>query len=178
MALLILSLLSLLACALSDWLSSHFGGHGYFLPRFSEACLQQLRQLRKIHRNPPRLVPGQQLSRRAPSRLILEIDICKLLAAVIAHDEAHRLFLDGPRRREAAGLGRPRTKGSIGRRAVFLLPRDIHLAGSYARRRLHRYWRFDRMYAFRGSDVSPATKFIIRATGSGVQTFLTNRKNC
>ena len=35
-----------------------------------------------------------------PARLILEIDIPKLLSGVVAH--ARGLFLDGPRRREAA----------------------------------------------------------------------------
>jgi hypothetical protein len=33
---------------------------------------------------PPRFIPRQQFRRRAPSRLVLEIDIRKLLAIVVA----------------------------------------------------------------------------------------------
>jgi hypothetical protein len=44
----------------------------------------------------------QQLSRRSPARLILEIDVGQLLAGVIHHDEAGVQFLDSPRRREDA----------------------------------------------------------------------------
>jgi len=40
---------------------------------------------------------------RASSRLIVEVDIGELLAAVVAHDEARVLLFDGPRRREATG---------------------------------------------------------------------------
>jgi hypothetical protein len=56
-----------------------------------------------IHRNPPRLIFGEQFRRRPPSRLILEIDIRQRLLVVIAHDKAGGLFFDGPRGREAAG---------------------------------------------------------------------------
>jgi hypothetical protein len=35
---------------------------------------------------------------RASSRLIVEVDIGELLAAVVAHDEARVLLFDGPRR--------------------------------------------------------------------------------
>ena len=35
----------------------------------------QLRQLGKVHRDPPRLVAGEQLGRRSPAELFLEIDI-------------------------------------------------------------------------------------------------------
>jgi hypothetical protein len=45
---------------------------------------QQLRQLGDVRRNPSRLVFGEQLGRRAPPRFILEIDIGKLLAIVVA----------------------------------------------------------------------------------------------
>jgi hypothetical protein len=37
------------------------------------------------------------------ARLILEIDISKLLAVAVAHDKAGGLFVNEPRRREAAG---------------------------------------------------------------------------
>ena len=40
---------------------------------------------------------------RASSRLIVEVDIGELLAALVAHNKASRLFLDRPWRREAAG---------------------------------------------------------------------------
>src|SRR6516225_6379958 len=36
--------------------------------------LQKLRQLRNVHRKPPRLIFGEQFGRRPPPRLILEID--------------------------------------------------------------------------------------------------------
>jgi hypothetical protein len=45
-------------------------------------------QLGDIRRHPPRLTPREQLGRRSPAGLILEIDIRKRLAAVVAHDEA------------------------------------------------------------------------------------------
>jgi hypothetical protein len=38
----------------------------------------------------------------SPPGLILEIDIGERLPIVVAHDKAGGLFLDGPRRREAA----------------------------------------------------------------------------
>jgi hypothetical protein len=50
----------------------------------------------------PRLVAREQLGRRASPRLILEIDVGKLLPVVIAHDVARRLFLDDSRWWEAA----------------------------------------------------------------------------
>jgi len=34
--------------------------------------MHQLRQLREVRRHPPRFVPGEQLSRRAPPGLVLE----------------------------------------------------------------------------------------------------------
>jgi hypothetical protein len=36
--------------------------------------------------------------------MLVEINVSKLLAVVIAHHEARFLFIDGPRRREAAEL--------------------------------------------------------------------------
>jgi len=47
-----------------------------------------LRQLRRVGRNPPRLVFGEQFGRRAPAGLILEIDIGQLLPGVVSHDKA------------------------------------------------------------------------------------------
>jgi hypothetical protein len=40
---------------------------------------------------------------RSSARLILEIDIGKLLTGVVAHDKARGLFFDGPRRRGSGG---------------------------------------------------------------------------
>jgi len=42
----------------------------------------------EIHRNPPRLVLREQLRRRPPAWLILEIDIGKLLAGAVDYDKA------------------------------------------------------------------------------------------
>jgi hypothetical protein len=41
--------------------------------------LQQLRHLRNIRRDPPRLVVGEQLGGRSPAGFILEIDISERL---------------------------------------------------------------------------------------------------
>jgi 3-oxoadipate enol-lactonase len=54
----------------------------------------QLRQLGDIHRDPPRLIFGEQLRSRPSPRLILEIDIGKLLPVVVADDKAGVQFLD------------------------------------------------------------------------------------
>ena len=69
-------------------------------------------KLRNIYRNPScppavfRLVPPP-ICRRISARLILEIDVGKLLAVVIAHDIAGVQFLDRQGRREAAeGMAR------------------------------------------------------------------------
>ena len=48
------------------------------------------------------LVLREQLGRRSPAGLIFEIDIGKLLAVVVARDQARLQFLDRPGRREAA----------------------------------------------------------------------------
>jgi hypothetical protein len=47
-------------------------GEGYSSP------FQQLRQFRDIRRDPPGLIFGEQLCRRSPARLVLEIDIGEL----------------------------------------------------------------------------------------------------
>jgi hypothetical protein len=51
-----------------------------------------------------RLIAGQQLGRRPATGLILAIDEGKCLLVGVAHDETRGGFLDGPLRREAAGL--------------------------------------------------------------------------
>jgi len=60
---------------------------------------QQLRQLRYVSRNPPRLIAGEWRGRCAR---IIEIDVAKLLAVGVLHNEVAVRLLDGPRRREAA----------------------------------------------------------------------------
>jgi len=94
-----------------------FSHYSADLPMFSRTVVvllsastgqsRSLRQFSNFHRDPPRLVFGEQLGRRSPAWLIpawliLGTDIGKLPAAVIAHDIAGVQFLDGPRRREAA----------------------------------------------------------------------------
>jgi hypothetical protein len=49
--------------------------------------LQQLRQLGDVYGDAPRLVAGEQVCRRTPSRLLLEIDVGERLPVVIADDE-------------------------------------------------------------------------------------------
>jgi hypothetical protein len=46
----------------------------------------KLRQLGDVRRDPPRLVFGEQLGRRALSRFTLIIDVSELLAVAVAHD--------------------------------------------------------------------------------------------
>ena len=48
----------------------------------------EIARFNRIRRDPPRLVFREQLGSRSPARLILEIDIRKRLAAVVAHDKA------------------------------------------------------------------------------------------
>jgi len=56
-----------------------------------------------IRRNPPRPSLVSNFTVESPARLILEIDIGERLFVVVADDETRGLFLNGPRRREAAG---------------------------------------------------------------------------
>jgi hypothetical protein len=55
--------------------------------------------------SPEHLAGSHKLCRRSPARLILEIDIGELLAAVVADDKAGVLFLNRPGRRDAARNG-------------------------------------------------------------------------
>jgi hypothetical protein len=68
--------------------------------------LKALRQFRDIHGNPSCLITRQQLRRRSPPRLILEIDIRKLLSVVIADDKADGQFFGNPGRWEARDKNR------------------------------------------------------------------------
>ena len=63
--------------------------------------LQQLWQSGKIGCDPSRLIFGEQLRRRSPPRLILEIDIGELLSRAVLHDEGGTDIFDRPWRREA-----------------------------------------------------------------------------
>jgi hypothetical protein len=76
--------------------------------------LEQLRQLGKVGRNPARFVAGQEIARCTPAGLLLEIDVGKRLAAVVADNEATPVeFFDIPRRREAPLLYRHMTPSSL-----------------------------------------------------------------
>ena len=67
---------------------------------------QYPQQLGKIDRHAARLVAGEQLGRRAPTGLVLEIEIAERLPGGVLHDEARIvIFFDRPRWREAAGGG-------------------------------------------------------------------------
>ena len=71
------------------------------------------RPMRAIKPKPPgaalcpsvlRVGGGQQLGRRAPTGLVLEIEITERLPVGVLHDEARVVMLiDDPTRREAAG---------------------------------------------------------------------------
>jgi hypothetical protein len=55
--------------------------------------------------NASRLILAEQLRRRPPPRLILEIDIGKRLPGAVTDFEGRTDVLDGPRRRETADAG-------------------------------------------------------------------------
>jgi hypothetical protein len=55
---------------------------------------QQIGQLRDVRSNPPRLVFGEQLGRRASAGLFLVIKIAELLAAAVLHDKGGARLLD------------------------------------------------------------------------------------
>jgi hypothetical protein len=79
---------------------------------------QQVWQLGNVQRDAPRLVAGEQMRRRAPSRLVLGIDIGERLPVVVADDEADGDLIDGLGRCEA---GRTFVGAlSVYRHAVFL----------------------------------------------------------
>src|SRR6516165_9907896 len=55
--------------------------------------LQQLWQPGKVRCDPSRFIFAEQLRRRPPPRLILEIDVSELLLVLIAHDKTGVLLL-------------------------------------------------------------------------------------
>ena len=61
---------------------------------------QQLRQLGDVGGDAPGLVAGEQLGRRTPPRLILEVHVGQRLPVGVAGDEAGVGLLGGPGRRE------------------------------------------------------------------------------
>jgi hypothetical protein len=71
---------------------------------------QQLGKLGYVRRNASRLIARKQLGRRSPAGVVLEIDVGKRLAVVIADNETGVGLLDGPGRRKAAcGHGSAKT---------------------------------------------------------------------
>ena len=70
---------------------------------FTSAACRATRAAWRYVGNPSSLIFGEQLGRRSPSWLILEIDVCERLADVVAHDEAGIVVLvDRPRWRSGA----------------------------------------------------------------------------
>jgi hypothetical protein len=66
---------------------------------------QQLRQLGDVGGDAPGVVVGGQVSRRAPTGLVLEVEVTERLPVGIADDEALCVLVDGPRRRGVARCG-------------------------------------------------------------------------
>ncbi len=67
---------------------------------------QHLRQLGEVRRHSSRLVASEQLGRRSPAGLILEVEIGERLPGTVADDEAGVVrLIDRPGRREAAPGG-------------------------------------------------------------------------
>jgi hypothetical protein len=63
---------------------------------------QQLGLFREVRRHPPRLIPGQQLGRRAQTELFLEVEIRQRLPVLVADDEARVVvFFERSRVRES-----------------------------------------------------------------------------
>ena len=62
--------------------------------------------LGEVYRHAAGLVAGEQLGRRAPSGLVLEIEVAERLSILVTDDEAGVVLLfDRPGRREAAHMG-------------------------------------------------------------------------
>ena len=82
---------------------------------------QRLRQLRDVGRDLARLLAGEQLCRRAPARLIVEVHVGKRLAVAIPDDDTGVEFFCGPWREKAVGhdgLGMANSYGSEGHRSL------------------------------------------------------------
>ncbi|MGB7745231.1 MAG: hypothetical protein WBL41_20840, partial [Terracidiphilus sp.] len=72
--------------------------------RFSATSRAPLWQLSEVRRHAASLVSGEQLGRRAPTGLVLEVEVAERLSILVAYYEARIIvLLDGPGRREAAG---------------------------------------------------------------------------
>ena len=66
---------------------------------------EQLREFGDVGGDPPGLVVGQQVSRRAPAQLLLEVEVGERVPAVVPDDGGRRPSL---RRSKATGSGGPR----------------------------------------------------------------------
>jgi hypothetical protein len=72
--------------------------------------LQQLRHLGHVDGDAPRLLARQQIGGGSTTRLVLIVQVCERLPAVIADDKARPVALNLPRRREAtSGMVHDRT---------------------------------------------------------------------
>jgi hypothetical protein len=56
--------------------------------------LQQLRQLGDVYGDTPRLIAGEQVRRRAPPRLLLEIDVGQRFSVVILRKLLRQLLCE------------------------------------------------------------------------------------
>jgi hypothetical protein len=57
-----------------------------------------VRQLRKVHGDPPGLVLREPLGDRTPAWLVVEVEIAERLPVGVADDEGLSVLLDGPER--------------------------------------------------------------------------------
>src|SRR5580704_12857950 len=62
----------------------------------NSSALEEVRQFDNVRRNPPRFIFCEQLGRRSPARLVLEINKRQLLPGAVLHDEARLQLIDGP----------------------------------------------------------------------------------
>ena len=91
--------------------SSGAAGAALRISGYSGRLVQQLRQLRDVRGDAPRLVARHQSRCRSPARLILEIDIRQRVPGVVLHDEAISSTIHGGGKRRdviSAGTRRPR----------------------------------------------------------------------
>ena len=134
--------------------------------------LHKLRQLRDVHRNAPRLVPGQEIGRRSPARFLLVIHIRERVAVPILHDEAIVVMVfDDPGRREAAGGSGHATEGPLSSlppllRACFMLA--VPMASGSCRcsgRKYPALTSFAIISFGKGTTSSPSSRFLRPAPG-------------
>jgi hypothetical protein len=79
---------------------------------------QKTWQLGEVYSDPPSLVLGEQVGRRASARLVLEVEIAERLTVLVADDEAGVVVLFERSRRREAAWGWHRVELSASHRSI------------------------------------------------------------